>query len=142
LPILPGLLRWDEVRAGHVDHAIRFTTDVTRRAFVWPARHQAGSTNDPSAPPMGARFRLRADFPTTGYSPRARVVLRAMQHYGLVLADNGSAWYFQGAADDAWPVRLIDELKRVPAAAFEAVDTERLRVRPGSAKASVTGTGR
>lgn len=142
LPILPGLLRWDEVRAGHVDHAIRFTTDVTRRAFVWPARHQAGSTNDLSAPPMGARFRLRADFPMAGYSPQARVVLRAMQQFGLVLADNGSAWYFQGAADDAWPVRLIDELKRVPAAAFEAVDTERLRVRPGSAKASVTGTGR
>ncbi len=135
LPILPGLLRWDEVAAGAVDHAIRFTTDVTRRAFVWPARHQAGATDDPAAPPMGARFRLRADFDVRRYSPPARVVLRAMRQYGLVLADNGTAWYFQGTADSRWPISLIDELTSIPASAFEAVDTARLRVRPGSAQA-------
>lgn len=127
LPILPGLLRYDEVRAGHVDHAIRFTTPVTQRAYLWPARHQAGAIDDPRFPPMGARFRLDADFAVTSFSPQARVVLRAMQEYGLVLADNGSAWYFQGTADRRWPAALIEELKRIPASAFEAVDTSGLR---------------
>ena len=101
LPILPGLLRYDEVKAGHVDHAIRFTTPITQRAYLWPARHQAGATDDPGYPPMGARFRLNADYDVSSYSPQARVVLRAMAEYGLVLADNGSAWYFQGTADRA-----------------------------------------
>jgi hypothetical protein len=135
LPILPGLLRWDEVRSGHVGHAIRFTTDVTTRSFVWPARHQAGSTDSTDAPPMGARFRLRASFPIAAYSARARTVLRAMQEYGLVLADNGSPWFFQGTADPRWPAALVEELKSVPASAFEAVDTSALRIRPGSAEA-------
>lgn len=135
LPILPGLLRWDEVDAGHVDHAIRFTTNVTRRAFIWPARHQAGSTNEVDYPPMGARFRLRGSFPLTGFSPQAITVINAMKQYGLVLADNGSPWYFQGTADPNWPPALIDELKRIPAQAFEAVDTSRMRVTPNSAAA-------
>ncbi len=142
LPILPGLLRWDEVRAGRVEHAIRFTTDVTRRAFLWPARHQAGSTDDASAPPMGARFRLRGDYPLTGYSPSARVVLRAMKQYGLVLADNGSPWYFQGTADPGWPTGLVEQLKRIPASAFEAVDTSSLQVRSGSAQTAGASDGR
>lgn len=133
LPILPGLLRWDEVKAGRVDHAIRFTTDVTQRAFVWPARHQAGSTTDRAFPPMGARFRLKPGFSMGGYSASARVVLRAMTRYGLVLADNGSPWYFQGDADEGWPGNLIEELKSIPASAFEAVDTARLRVTANSA---------
>lgn len=139
LPILPGLLRWSEVAAGHVDHAIRFSTDVTSRAFVWPARHQAGSTDDPAFPPMGARFRLHADFDASGYSSRARVVLTAMQRYGLVLADNGSPWYFQGDADPAWPAALVEELKRIPASAFEAVDTSSMRVRANSGEAAGGG---
>ncbi len=133
LPILPGLLRWAEVKAGKVDHAIRFTTDVTQRAFVWPARHQAGSTSDPSFPPMGARFRLKSGYSMNGYSTQARVVLQAMKRYGLVLADNGSPWYFQGDADAGWPEDLIAELKAIPASAFEAVDASRLQVRPNSA---------
>jgi hypothetical protein len=127
LPILPGLLRYDEVKSGHVDHAIRFTTPITQRAYLWPARHQAGATDDPGYPPMGARFRLNADYDVSSYSPQARVVLRAMSEYGLVLADNGSAWYFQGTADRRWPARLIEELKQIPASAFEAVDTTSLR---------------
>jgi hypothetical protein len=135
LPILPGLLSWDEVKAGRVDHAIRFTTDVTRRSFIWPARHHAGSTDAADAPPMGARFRLQRTFDLSPYSGAARVVLRAMQRYGLVLADNGSPWFFQGTADPDWPVGLVEELKRIPASAFEAVDTSTLRVAPGSAKA-------
>lgn len=132
LPILPGLLRWSEVLAGSVDHAIRFTTDVTRRAYVWPARHQAGSSTDPSLPPMGARFRLKESYAPRGLSAEAMTVLAAMRRHGLVLADNGSPWYFQGDADPGWPASLIEELKRIPASAFEAVDTSRLRVSAGS----------
>ncbi len=133
LPILPGLLRWDEVASGHVDHAIRFTTNVTRRAFIWPARHQAGSTNDAAFPPMGARFRLKASYSTAGHSPGGATVIEAMKRYGLVLADNGSPWYFQGSADEEWPPALIEELKGIPAAAFEAVDTSVLKVSANSA---------
>jgi hypothetical protein len=132
LPILPGLLRWSEVEAGNVDHAIRFTTDVTRRAYVWPARHQAGSSTDPSLPPMGARFRLKSSYAPGGLSAEARTVLAAMRRHGLVLADNGSPWYFQGDADPGWPASLIEELKQIPASAFEAVDTSPMRVSGGS----------
>jgi hypothetical protein len=134
LPILPGLLRYAEVKAGRVDHAIRFTTDVTDRRHVWPARHDAGSVSDPSYPPMGARFRLKAGFPISSYRADTQVVLKAMRRYGLVLADNGSPWYFQGTADDRWPSGLLDQLKTIPASAFVAVDTAPLRVRAGSAR--------
>ena len=133
LPILPGLVRWDEVASGLVDHAIRFTTPTTRRSFVWPARHQAGSTDEATAPPMGARFRLKASYRPTGMSAHARTIIRAMRAYGLVLADNGASWYFQGTSDPDWPAGLIAELKRIPASAFEAVDTSVLRVSAGSA---------
>jgi hypothetical protein len=128
LPILPGLLRYDEVARGKVDHAIRFTTDVTDRRFLWPARHQAGSVDSRSYPPMGARFRLKASFDLSGYRADTRVVLRAMKTYGLVLADNGSPWYFQGERSRDWPHGLLDELKTVPARAFVAVDTSSLMV--------------
>jgi hypothetical protein len=133
LPILPGLLRYDEVKAGKVDHAIRFTTNVTDRRFLWPARHQAGSVDNLNYPPMGARFRLKASYKIAA-SLRAdtKVVLKGMKRYGLVLADNGSPWFFQGTADTRWPEGLIEELKRVPASAFEAVDTAPLRVRGNS----------
>jgi hypothetical protein len=121
LPILAGLVRWDEVKAGRIRHAIRFTVACTTEAYLWPARHEAG-VDDPDCPPMGARFRLRADFDLEGFSAKARTILRAMQRYGLILADNGSDWYFQGAVDDRWSNRLLDQLKTVPASAFEAVD--------------------
>ena len=134
LPILPGLLRYDEVRAGRVDHAIRFTTDVTDRRFVWPARHQAGSIDNRNYPPMGARFRLKAGFDMSGLRGDTRTVLRAMQRYGLILADNGSPWYFQGTADNRWPEGLLDELKSIPAAAFEAVEASSLMADPNSAR--------
>jgi len=132
LPILPGLLRLEEVQSGHVDHAIRFTAQRTDKSFIWPARHQAGSANDPNLPPMGARFRLRADFNMAGYRPDTQVVLRAMQHYGLILADNGSNWFFQGEAVNNWDDAFISDLKRVPASAFEAVDESSLMVDPNS----------
>jgi hypothetical protein len=129
LPILPGLLRYDEVKSGHVDHAIRFTTNETDDSYVWPARHAASSNHNANLPPMGARFRLKASFSIAGYSAQAQTVLKAMQTYGLVLADNGSPWYFQGTADNAWPDALIEQLKTIPASAFEAVDTSGMDVK-------------
>jgi hypothetical protein len=135
LPILPRLLRYDEVRAGLVDHAIRFTTNVTAKAYLWPARHSAGSTTDiANYPPMGARFRLKPSFPISSYRPDTRVVLTAMKKYGLVLADNGSPWFFQGTADNAWPTGLLDQLKKIPASAFQAVNTAPLELSSSSAK--------
>jgi hypothetical protein len=133
LAILPGLLRLDEVQAGHVDHAIRFTTNITDRRYIWPARHQAGSVDDHSYPPMGARFRLKAGFPVSSYRKDTRVVLRAMKRYGLVLADNGSPWYFQGTSEQGWPNGMLDELKTIPANAFQAVDTSSLKRSSSSA---------
>ena len=132
LPILPGLLRWDEVARGRVDHAIRFTTNITDRTYVWPARHQAGSVNNRSYPPMGARFRLKASFNISKYPRYARVVLAAMKKYGLVLADNGSPWFFQGTSDSRWPATVYQALKSVPASAFEAVNTAQLRISSSS----------
>jgi hypothetical protein len=128
LPILPGLLRWNEVRDDRIDHAIRFTTDVTSRHHLWPARHDAGSSDSRDVPPMGARFRLRAGWSAAGLSPYARRVVRAMKTYGLVLADNGSPWFFQGEQHRRWPARLIEDLKTIPASAFVAVDTAPLRL--------------
>ncbi|HYK98307.1 MAG TPA: hypothetical protein VEU77_07920, partial [Candidatus Acidoferrales bacterium] len=119
LPIWPGVLRYDEVARGFVDHAIRFTAQRTDRSFVWPARHQAGASRDATLPPMGARFRLKDDFPMAGFSPQTQVVLTAMKMYGLILADNGSNWFFQGQVSNAWGDQLISELKRIPAGAFE-----------------------
>ena len=134
LPILPGLVRWDEVKAGSIRHAIRFTVACTTEDHLWPARHEAG-VSDADCPPMGARFRLRSDFDLTGFSPKARTILRAMQRYGLMLADNGSDWYFQGSRDGHWRNRLLDQLKSVPASAFEAVDVSACMVRQNSGKA-------
>jgi hypothetical protein len=134
LPILPGLLRYHEVKSGVVDHAIRFTAPVTSRRFLWPARHEAGSTDSRNYPPMGARFRLKAGYSLAGYSHDAKVVLRAMKTYGLILADNGSPWYFQGDASRHWHNHLISELKTIPAKEFQAVDESSLEVAANSAK--------
>jgi len=133
LPILPGLLRYDEVAAGHVDHAIRFTTNVTDRHYMWPARHQAGSVSDLTYPRMGARFRLKASYSTAGLRADTRVVLAAMKSYGLVLADNGSPWYFQGEQHARWPESLIEDLKDIPASTFEAVEPASRMVDEGRA---------
>jgi hypothetical protein len=132
LPILPGLLRWNEVKHRDIDHAIRFTTDVSSRYHLWPARHDAGSHGSHAYPPMGARFRLRSSYHPTGMGAEARAVVRAMKVYGLVLADNGSPWYFQGEQNARWPDRLIEQLKGIPASQFVAVDTSSLEVSPGS----------
>jgi len=139
LPILPGLLRYDEVQSGVITHAIRMTAESTDTSYIWPARHEAGSSSNPNLPPMGARFRLKASYDISGYSPQAQVVLRAMQQYGLILADNGSNWYFGGTADTNWPLSLVNELKEVPASEFEAVDESSLMVNPNSGQARQPG---
>jgi hypothetical protein len=135
LPILPGLVRLAEVRAGAIRHAIRFTVQRTDRSFLWPARHQAGSAGDPSLPPMGARFRMKSGVDISRFSHDAQVILTAMQHYGLIVADNGSNWYFQGDTDPGWGTAVLSELKSVPAADFEAVDEASLMIDPNSGQA-------
>jgi hypothetical protein len=131
LSIMAGLLRYDEVAAGDVDHAIRVTASCTHDAFIWPARHAAG-TKDRRCPPMGTRFRLKAGFDASGFSADARVVIRAMKRYGLIVADNGSDWYFQGTVDPRWTYGFVDQLKQIPARAFVAVDEHACRVAPDS----------
>jgi hypothetical protein len=128
LPILPGLLRWNEVKHRDIDHAIRFTTDITSQHHLWPARHDAGSRRSWSYPPMGARFRLRSSYHPHGFGAGAMAVVGAMKKYGLVLADNGSPWFFQGEQNAHWPDALIEQLKRIPANEFVAVKTSSLKV--------------
>lgn len=121
LPILPGLVRYDEVAAGRIDHALRFTVSDTRRAYVPPATHYASSDPDPALPPMGMRVRLRADFDVSGYPTQARVILEAMKTYGMIVADNGSSWYVSGTPDPRWDDDQLNTLKDVPGGAFEVV---------------------
>lgn len=128
LPILPGLVRYDEVAAGEINHALRMTAEYTQRAYIWPARHFASDITDPAYPPMGLRLRLRSDFPVDRYSPQIQVILRAMQRYGLILADNGSPWFVSGAPDDRWDNDLLNELKELQGSDFEAVDTSSLQL--------------
>jgi hypothetical protein len=132
LPILPGLVRWDEVQAGYIGHALRVTADCTSRHYLWPARHQAGTADD-RCPPMGARFRLKAGFDVSGFSNAAKAVLDAFKHFGLIVADNGSDWYFQGARNGHWTNALMDQLKRIPAGAFVAVNEGGCKVSSDSA---------
>ena len=127
LPILPGLARYDEVAAGAIDHALRFTAPDTRRAYIYPARHYASDSTDPSLPPMGLRVRLKASFDTSGFPPQARVVLEALKRYGMILADNGSPWYISGAPDPRWSNDDLHSLGRLTGADFEVVDTSKLR---------------
>ena len=142
LPILPGLVNYDEVMSGHLDHAIRFTAQTTDRRFIWPARHEAGAVSDGNYPPMGARFRLRANFHLSSskcFRP-CQVVIRAMKTYGLILADNGSNWYFEGTTDRRWTFTMVDQLKQIPASAFQAVDESCLMIHSGSGQARQPGT--
>jgi hypothetical protein len=121
LPIFPGLVRYDEVASGHLEHAIRVTFDSTRDAWVHPASHCAGDTSDPAAPAMGTRLRLRASYGLGGFSGDARVIAEALKRYGMIVADNGSNWYFSGSSDRRWDDENLDQLKRIPGSAFEVV---------------------
>jgi hypothetical protein len=121
LPILPGLVRWDEVELGDIPHAIRFTVRRTRRAYIPPASHWASSDTASNLPPMGMRVRLKASFDISGYPPRAQVVLRALKTYGMIVADNGSDWYISGVADARWNDADMNTLKNVTGHNFEVV---------------------
>ncbi len=121
LPIFPGLIRHDEVAAGHVDHAIRVTFESTRDAWVHPASHCAGDTSDPRAPAMGTRLRLKAGYGLGGFSGGARVIAEALKRYGMIVADNGSNWFFSGTSDRRWDDENLNQLKRIPGSAFEVV---------------------
>jgi hypothetical protein len=126
LPILPGLARYEEVKKGKIDHALRFTVRRTRRAYIYPARHFASSLTDPDLPAMGQRLRLRASFDTSGYPRQARVILNALKRYGMIAADNGSDWFISGAPSKGWDNDQLNALKGVEGSNFEVVDTSRL----------------
>ncbi|HEX8050957.1 MAG TPA: hypothetical protein VF504_05770 [Solirubrobacterales bacterium] len=121
LPVFPGLVRYDEVAAGRLDHAIRVTFESTRNAWVHPASHCAGDTANPSAPPMGLRLRLKASYGLGGFSGAAKTIAEAMKRYGLIVADNGSNWFFSGTSDKRWEDENLNQLKRIPGSAFEVV---------------------
>jgi hypothetical protein len=121
LPILPGLARYAEVKRGHIDHALRFTAERTRQAFVFPARHFASDLTDPNLPAMGQRLRLKRGYDVSRFPRQARVVLTALKRYGMILADNGSSWYVSGAPDPRWSNDQLHTLGRVPGSAFEVV---------------------
>ena len=136
LPIFPLLIRYDEVERALksdsvIHHAIRFTVQKTQKAYVWPARHYASNSTDTNRPPMGLRFRLKSNFDISGFSPRMQVILRTMKRYGLILADNGSNWFFQGTHDDRWNDEELSTLKRVYGKDFEAVDITPWTIRSG-----------
>jgi hypothetical protein len=135
LPILPGLVRYDEVASGEISHAIRFTTSRTRRDYVWPARHFASNLTGSEYPPMGQRFRLRADYPIDGFSPPVQVILQAMKKYGLILADNGSPWYISGVPDERWDNDMLHEMDVLQGSDFEAVDVSSLMIDSDSGQA-------
>jgi hypothetical protein len=126
LPIFPGLARYDEVARGVIDHALRFTAARTRRSYVYPARHFASSSDDPSLPPMGTRVRLKAGVDISGYPRQARIVLQALKTYGMILADNGSNWYISGAPDPHWSNDALHALGGIKGSDFEVVDTSSL----------------
>lgn len=138
LPILPGLVRYDEVAAGAIFHALRFTVPQTRRAYVWPARHFASSLTGQQYPPMGIRVRLRSDFDLSGFSAANQVILQALKEYGMMLADNGSAWFLSGVPDERWDNDELRELLSVKGSDFEVVDVSSLMVDSDSGQAQLT----
>lgn len=122
LPVLPGLVRYEDIASGALRHAVRFTAQCTQRGYIHPATHQAGQ-NNLSCPPMGARFRLKAGFDTSHFTGQSRVVLEGLKTYGLIVADNGSNWFITGSADSRWDVNDLEQLKTVAGGAFEVVDS-------------------
>jgi len=138
LPILPGLVRYDEVAGGEIRHAIRFTVPQTRNTYVWPARHYASNLSGVKYPPMGQRFRLKTSFDISSFSPDVQVILTALKKYGMILADNGSSWYLSGVPDDRWNNDDLHEFGQITGAAFEAVDVSSLMVDPDSGQTSGT----
>ncbi len=135
LPLLPGLIRYQEVEDGEIRHALRFTARKTHNTYVWPARHRASRLVDENIPPMGQRFRLRQGFDTSGFDPETQVILKALKTYGMMLADNGGNWYLTGAPDSRWKRRITTELLKVKGSEFEAVDVSGLMINKDSGEA-------
>lgn len=135
LPILPGLVRYDEVAAGQINHAIRFTVPQTQRAYVWPARHFASSQTGTNYPPMGLRLRLKANVDISGYPAEMQVILQAMKKYGLILADNGSAWYISGVPDERWNNDMLHDIDDIIGSNFEVVDVSGWMINSDSGQA-------
>lgn len=135
LPIFPGLVRAEEIAAGEIRHALRFTVPRTRNHYVWPARHAASNSLDDALPPLGQRFRLRASFDISGFSQTNQIILRALQKYGMMLADNGSAWFLSGAPHPVWDDDQLSGLRKVVGSDFEAVDVSSLMVEENSGRA-------
>lgn len=135
LPIFPGLVRAEEIAAGEIKHALRFTVPRTRKAYVWPARHYASRSTDEALPPLGQRFRLRADFDISKFSKTNQIILKALQTYGMILADNGSPWFLSGAPHADWNNDELRELRKVLGSDFEAVDVSSMMVDADSGKA-------
>jgi hypothetical protein len=121
LPIFPLLVRYPEVHAGQIDHALRVTVPETQKGFIHPATHFASSSSNPNLPPMGLRLRLKASYSLAGFHGESLIILRALKRYGLIVADNGSSWYITGAPDPRWNDEDLEQIKRVPGSAFEAV---------------------
>jgi len=140
LPIMPGLVTYEEVQSGEIRHAIRFTAPQTRREYVWPARHYASTLLGTQYPRMGERFRLKASFDITPYPADVQVILRAMKKYGIILADNGSAWYISGKPDSRWNDDNLRTLSTLLGSNFEAVDATVLQISPDSGAATQNGT--
>jgi hypothetical protein len=126
LPILPGLARYEEVKRGRIDHALRFTVSRTRKAYVYPARHFASNDDNPDLPAMGQRLRLKASFDVSRYPRQSRVVLKALQEYGMIVADNGSDWFLSGAPSSGWDNDDLHSLGGVKGSDFEVVDESAL----------------
>jgi hypothetical protein len=135
LPILPGLVRYDEVASGEIRHALRFTVPKTQNGWIWPARHQASQISDKRYPPMGLRFRLRADYDISGFSKTNQVILTALKRYGMFLADNGEAWFVSGAPDPRWDDEDLHKLSAVKGSDFEVVNETDLQFLPDSGRA-------
>ncbi len=135
LPILPGLVRYDEVASGAIKHAIRFTVPQTRRAYVWPSEHFASNFTETKFPPMGQRFRLRASFDISTYSLANQVILKALKEYGMILADNGSSLYISGTSDSRFNDSDLHNLTKLHGSDFEAVNESSLMVSPTSGQA-------
>ena len=135
LPILPGLVRYDEVASGEIHHALRFTLQHTQGAYVWPARHSASSSTDKNVAPMGMRFRLRADFDITNYPRNTKIIMKALKRYGMFLADNGGSLYLGGVSDKRWSNDELHSLGEITAQDLEAVDESDLQVSSDSARA-------
>ncbi len=133
LPMLPLLVRYDEIAGGEIKHALRFTVRATNATYIWPARHRTTAPYNANAPPMGQRFRLKASFDISTFSSETQVILTALKRYGMFVSDNGSDWFISGPPDARWNDSvLVTEFRRVHGSDFEAVDESGLMVDPNS----------